>query len=168
LVAAIYAGRLAGPGGSLLDVARAACSAPPPHGPRASDLLLDGLAAIVNLGYAEGVPVLRRALQAFSSNMPAGLQLRWLSLAYGAALFIWDDEGFAMLSERYVRLTREAGALSELPDALMSRVHVLLFTGELTAAATAAQEFQAAVEATGSNVAPYGALWVAAFRGREA
>ena len=169
LVAGLFAGRLASPGGSLLDVALAAGTAPAPaHPPRAPDLLLDGLAARFNRGYAAGVPILRRAVRAFRSGMPADLGMRWLSLACGTAFHIWDDEGWAMLSERYVRFAREAGALSELPIALMPQVMVLLFVGELTAAASAAEEMRAAVEATGSNIAPYGALSLAAFRGREA
>jgi DNA-binding CsgD family transcriptional regulator len=169
LVAAFFAGRLASPGGSLLDVALAAGTAPAPsHPPRASDLLLDGLAARFNRGYAAGVPILRRAVQAFHKAMPADLGLRRLSLACGAAFHIWDDESWTMLSDRYVRLAREAGALSELPLALPQRIYVLLFAGELAAAASEAEEMQTVVEATGSNIAPYGALAVAAFRGREA
>ena len=63
LLAAIFAGPLASPGGDVLEVARAASAAPPPrHAPRAPDLLLDGTAAGLHLGYAAGVPVLRRAL----------------------------------------------------------------------------------------------------------
>jgi DNA-binding CsgD family transcriptional regulator len=169
LVAAFFAGRLANPGGSLMDVALAAGTAPTPtRPPRASDLLLDGLVARFNRGYAAGVPILRRALQAFRNCMPADLGLRRLSLACGAAFHIWDDESWAMLSDRYVRLAREAGALSELPLALPQRVYVLLFAGELTAAASEAEEMQTIIEATGSNIAPYGALALAAFRGREA
>jgi DNA-binding CsgD family transcriptional regulator len=169
LVAAFFAGRLASPGGSLLDVARAASTAPtPPHPPHRSDLLLDGLAARFNRGYAAGVPILRLALQAFRNALPAAPGLRRLSLACGAAFHIWDDESWAMLSDRYVRLAREAGALSELPLALPQRVYVLLFAGELTAAASEVEEMQTIVEATGSNIAPYGALALAAFRGREA
>jgi hypothetical protein len=115
LVAAIFAGRLASPVGSLLDVALDAGTAPaPPHPPRAPDLL-DGLAARFNRGYAVGAPILRRALQAFRSGMPPDPGLRWLSLACGTAFNIWDDEGWAMLSDRYVQLAREAGTLSELP-----------------------------------------------------
>ena len=72
-----------------------------------------------------------------------------------------------MLSDRYVRLAREAGALGELPRALAARAYVLLFTGELTAAASLVAEMQAAVEATGSNLAPYAALSLAAFGGHE-
>jgi hypothetical protein len=150
-------------------VALAADTAPaPPHPPRAPDLLLDGLAARFNRGYAAGVPILRRALQAFRSDMPAEPGLRRLSLACGAAFHIWDDEGWATLSDQYVQLAREAGALGELPVALPQRVYALLFAGELTAAASAAEEMRAAIEATGSNIAPYGALALAAFRGREA
>jgi hypothetical protein len=123
------------------------------------------LAADFGQGYAAGVPILRRALQAFGSDMPAGPELRWLSLAFGAAFHIWDDEGFDVLSDRYLRRAREVGALSELPLALFARIYALLFAGELTAAASAAQEMQAVLEATGVNLGPYGALGVAAMRG---
>ena len=59
LTAAMFAGRLASPGGGVLEVARAAGAAPRPlHAPRAPDLLLDGLAANFNEGYAAGVPML--------------------------------------------------------------------------------------------------------------
>lgn len=65
LAAAMFAGRLASPGGGVLEVARAAGAAPrPPHAPRAPDLLLDGLAAHYNQGYAAGLPVLQGALAA--------------------------------------------------------------------------------------------------------
>jgi DNA-binding CsgD family transcriptional regulator len=166
VVAADFASRLASPGGSLPEVARAAAAAPPPpHPPRAPDFLLDGLAASFDQGYAAGVPLLRKALQAFGSDMPAGPELRWLSLASGAAFHIWDDEGFDTFSDQYVQRAREAGALSELPLALMTRLYALLFAGELTVAASAAQEMRAALEATGTNIAPYGALGVAAMRG---
>jgi DNA-binding CsgD family transcriptional regulator len=111
---------------------------------------------------------MRRALQAFTSDMPADPELRWLSLAYGAALYIWDDDRCELLSDRYLQQARAAGALSELPMALMTRVHVLVFAGELTGAAWLAEEMQAAVEATGSNLGPYGALSVAALRGNVA
>src|SRR5262249_58032362 len=49
--AAMFAGRLAGPGGGILEVARAADAAPPTRAPRAPDLLLDGLTAHYNQRY---------------------------------------------------------------------------------------------------------------------
>jgi DNA-binding CsgD family transcriptional regulator len=166
VVAADFASRLDSPGGSLPEVARAAAGAPPPpHPPRAPDLLLDGLAAAFGQGYAAGVPILRRALQAFGSDVPAGPELRWLSLATGAAFHLWDDERFDVLSDRYLQRARDAGALSELPLALMTRLYALLFAGALTAAAALAEEMRAALEATGTNLAPYGALGLAAMRG---
>ena len=49
--AALFVGHLAGPGGSLLEVSRAAASAPAPaDGPLPRDLLLDGLALIFTEG----------------------------------------------------------------------------------------------------------------------
>jgi DNA-binding CsgD family transcriptional regulator len=45
---------------------------------------------------------------------------------------------------------------------------MLLFAGELTAAASLIEEAKAATEATRSNLAPYGALGLAALQGREA
>jgi DNA-binding CsgD family transcriptional regulator len=169
LTAAMFAGRLASPGGGTLEVARAAGAAPRPlHAPRAPDLLLEGLAANFNEGYAAGVPVLRRALTAFGSGMSADEELRWLWLACVVALHLWDDERWDVLSGRYVELARGAGALSELPLALNMRAYMLLFAGDLTAAASLIDEIQAVTEATGGSRAPYGALALAALRGRQA
>ena len=65
--AAMLSGRLA-LGGGVLEVARAVAAAPPPrHAPRASDLLLDGLAAHFDRGYEAGLPILRRALDVSAS-----------------------------------------------------------------------------------------------------
>ena len=69
LSAAIFAGRLAGPGGGVLAVARAARDAPGAQGaPGAADLLLDGMTAYYNEGPAAGVPLLRRSLTAFGDG----------------------------------------------------------------------------------------------------
>jgi hypothetical protein len=65
LSAALFASHL-GAGGGVRGVAEAARWAPPsPHPERGPDLLLDGLALLITEGYAAGVPVLKRALQAF-------------------------------------------------------------------------------------------------------
>jgi DNA-binding CsgD family transcriptional regulator len=168
--AAISAGRLASPGSSILEVARAAGEAPAaPRPPRAADLLLDGLAAHYNDGYAAGMPMMREALEAFGAGMPVDEELHWLWLAsVVAATRTWDHDRWDVLSARHVRLARETGALSELPLALTSRTCVLLFAGELPAAALLADEMQAVKEATGTGLAPYGAFGVAALRGDEA
>jgi DNA-binding CsgD family transcriptional regulator len=66
-----------------------------------------------------------------------------------------------------VCIAREAGALSELPLALSSRVYVHLFAGELAAAAALVAEAEGARDATGSHLAPYGALGLAAYQAGE-
>jgi ATP/maltotriose-dependent transcriptional regulator MalT len=153
----------------VLDVARAAAAAPPAPGePRALDLLLDGTVAACTDGYGAGVPTLREALRRFGTGMSAEEELHWLYLASITALRIWDDATWDLLSARHLRLARQLGALGELPLALTSRGVLLMFTGDLTAAAAMAGEARAIEEATGSNLAPYGALGLAAFCGDEA
>ena len=168
LSATLFAGRLA-VGGSAWEVARHAGAAPhPPREARPSDLLLDGFAMHYNEGYAAGLPILRRAMGAFGAGTSAEEELRWLWLACIAAVHSWDHQRWDELSDRHVRLAREVGALGELPLALSSRAYVLLFAGELSAAAALIQELQAVKEMTGSSLAPYGALGLAAFRGNSA
>jgi DNA-binding CsgD family transcriptional regulator len=95
-------------------------------------------------------------------------ELRRMYLACITALRLWDDDRWELLSVRYLRLARETGALSELPLALLARAYVLLFAGDLTAAASLTDELEAVKEATGSGLAPYSVLGLAALRGDEA
>ncbi|HEX6453757.1 MAG TPA: AAA family ATPase [Trebonia sp.] len=165
--AALFSGRLASPDADLSAVARAARAAPPPPGsPSAADRLLDGLAANLAEEYGRGLPTLRSALRDSGAGVPADLEMLWVSLAATTASGVWDDERWEALTDRYVHLCREMGALTELPLALTSRAFLLLFAGELTAADSVIEELQAAMCATGSALAPYGALGAAAFRGR--
>ena len=165
LVAAQFAGRFATAGGTLLDVARAAGDAPRAT-PAEADLLLHGLAAMFNRGYAPAFPMLRRAVKA-RRQMPVAQELRWLSMGYAAALTMWDQDTTKTMSARWVQLARDAGALSEMPLALMSRTYVLIAEGDLTAAALAVEEMTAAIGATASTFLPYGAMGLAACRGDE-
>jgi len=63
-------------------------------------------------------------------------------------------------------MARRAGALSELPLAFGSRTPVLVFCGELTAAASLVEENRSVQEAAGITEAPYGALILTAWRGQ--
>jgi DNA-binding CsgD family transcriptional regulator len=167
LTSGYFAGRFAA-GGGVLEVARAAAAAPPPcHAPRAPDLLLDGLVANYTTGYEAGLAILRKALDAFGAGMPVDEELRWHWVAGIVARHVWDDESWQALSGRHVQLARDAGAVSELAVALNSRAFMLLFAGELTAVSSLIQELQPAIEATGSNLAPYAALGFAALAGRQ-
>jgi DNA-binding CsgD family transcriptional regulator len=169
VAAAMFAGRLASPGGSIMEVARAAAAAPPPpHRPGPPDLLLDGLAVHYTQGYVAALPLLRQALAAASTGTSADEEPHWLWLACVAAYHVWDDERWELLSRRYVTLVRQIGALAEFPLALDRRSRPLLFAGELTAAAALLDETRTVEGATGSPPWPYGELSLAAFRGNEA
>jgi len=168
LCSAMFAGRLA-LGGGVLEVARDVEAAPPPtSAPRASDFLLDGLVAHYTTGYAAGVPLLRQALDVFETDVPVEEKLRWYWVAGIVAQHLWDDDRWQLLTDRHVQLTRDVGALSELPMALSARAIMLLFAGELVEAAALIQELQAAMEATGTTLAPYAGMGLEAFCGRQA
>ena len=81
--AALVAGRLAPPEGSLLEVSRAAQSVPAASpDPQPGDLLLDGLATMITEGAAAAAPSLRRAVDAFlGDQVPADQWLDWGVLA---------------------------------------------------------------------------------------
>src|SRR5918992_312509 len=168
LSAAFYLGRSAGSGG-VVEVAQAALAAPKPHPPRVSDLLLDGLATRFIESYAGSAPILKRALAAIpSADISSEEALRWLWLATQAAVNLWDDQMWEVAATRYVQLARHTGVLPVLPLALNQRIAVHTFAGELAAAAALVEEARAISEATGSHIPPYGALILAAWRGREA
>ncbi|OBI53326.1 LuxR family transcriptional regulator [Mycobacterium sp. E796] len=163
--AAMFSGRLAA-GCGVADVARAAAASPRPPTPLLSDLLLDGYVARFADRYAVAVQTLRRAVSAAVGS--SGEALRFLWLAGIAALDLWDDKSWDVLSERHVEVARTTGVLTELSLALSTRAVMHLFAGELRAAEALVQEVQVVTEATGAGLAPYGALLQAAFRGDQA
>ena len=168
LSAAMFAGRLAAPGASALDVALAVKAGTRPPVLVGLELWLDGLATLFTDSYEAAVPILRRAHSGFDADdMPASEQVRWKWLATVLSVHMWDDVRWQAISEAHVQIAREAGALGELPLALSQRVYAHLFAGELTTAALLIDEIRVASEATGSNLTPYGAVGLAALRGRE-
>ena len=168
LTAAFYLGRVARRD-RLVEVAQAALAAPRPRRPNVSDLLLDGLATRFVGGYARSAPMLKRALAAFpDEDITSEEALPWLWAAVQAAVVLWDDEKWESAAARWVQLARDTGVLAVLPVALNGRIAAHAFAGELTAAAALVEEVQAVTEATGNRVPPYGALILAAWRGREA
>jgi len=123
----------------------------------------------IHRGYAAGAPLLKAALRAFRRETVLPPQeARWLWFASWVALHLWDDEAWTVLSTRHLELVRGAGALTALPFVLTNRSSVYAFCGELGAAEAHEEELRAATEATGIATVPYGALALAALRGREA
>ena len=165
--AALFGARLNGSVG-VREVAQAARAAARPTGAGAStaDLLLDALVALAD-DYAAAVPLCREAVRRLSGQEASAKErLRWLWQGCVVAFEIWDDEHAASLSRSSVEVARATGTLSELALALSARAPMLVFCGDLAAAAAAVSETVSVEEATGIHSAPYGALMVSAWRGR--
>ena len=169
LGAAIFAGRLNGRVGPR-EVAAAARDAPPgPQPPRATDLLLDGLATRFTEGYVAGALPLQRALNAFTQDAGGDEDIvRWFWLPWLVAGDLWDDEMWHEVATRAVRLCRESGALNNLPLALGYRAVVHLQAGEFAAASDLIAEVDAITEVTGNAPVQYSAGLLVAWRGVEA
>ena len=168
--AALLAGRLASAGGSLLDVSRAAASAPMASGPPLPrDLLLDGLVLLLTEGRAAAAPLLRRAIAAFASSEVSREEMaRWGWLTTRAANVLWDYDGGLEIGTRAVQLARDLGALEVLAMADNACGQAAAVGGDLATAALLAGEVDAVKEATGSRIAPLAALALAGIRGEEA
>jgi DNA-binding CsgD family transcriptional regulator len=149
------------------EIARAARAVPrqPEHESTTADLLLDGLVALTD-NYETGVPLCRDALQKLSGDHSSLKErLRWLWQGCVVALELWDDDSAYFLSHHNVQIARKTGTLSELALALSARTPVLVFCGDLTAAAATVTETESVEEVTGISSAPYGALILHAWRG---
>jgi len=164
-----FAGSLATAGG-LLEVSRAARSAPPStHPSQPFDLLLDGLALLITEGRAAAAPALRRASSAFAAaEIPAENSFRWTALPPIPSYVLWDDESWHAINARQLGLAREAGALARVPMGLITGAVIDAWSGEFAKAAEATAEAQAIVETTGTRLAPYAAMLLVALQGREA
>jgi len=166
LIAAIFAGHLAGETGPAM-VARAVRAARTvDESLRPADLLADGLALLLTDGYQSATPALKAALAAFrGQGVSSEERLRWSWLAGGTAGLIWDYETWDVLTARQERFAREVGALSGLPIALSIRVGVCLFSGDMVAARFLLEQVQVVTDASDGERFPNAAVLVAAFSG---
>jgi DNA-binding CsgD family transcriptional regulator len=169
-VASHLAGPLAGPGGLLLEVSRAAQAAPRPAGaPRPCDLLLDGLTRMIVQGRVAAEPILRRAVTAFLGDQVSGEDwLRWGIFAQMATMSVWDFDSWVLLSTRHVEFARASGALAPLSIALNGRGQVATHCGDFETATSLAAEKDVVNEVTGIRQAATCDLLLAGYRGRPA
>ena len=169
-VASSLAGPLAGPGGLLLEVSRAARAAPPPaEAPRPCDLLLDGLTRMVTHGHAAAEPTLRRAVNAFLADQVSGEEwLQWGIFAQMAAMAVWDFDSWVALSTRHVEVARASGALAPLSIALNGRGSVATHCGDFETATSLAAEKDVVNDVTGIRLTTTCDLLLAGYRGRPA
>jgi DNA-binding CsgD family transcriptional regulator len=166
--AALVAGRLADPGGHLLDVSAAARSATHgADGPEPGDLLLQGLTSVILDTPAKAAPNLRRVVDAFAQEqVSTDYWLNWGALASNAALALWDVDCWAKVSARHVALARQSGALTALAIAVNVRRVVALWCGDMDTATSLGEEEQVVKEVIGTRRASYGDLFLAAYQGQ--
>jgi DNA-binding CsgD family transcriptional regulator len=86
-----------------------------------------------------------------------------------AAVDLWDDEHWDILSQRHLDVVRKARALSLLPLALASRAIFDIHSGKLGATASLVAESQWVTEVTGgeNTLTPVPGAWLAAMQGHE-
>jgi DNA-binding CsgD family transcriptional regulator len=166
--AALFAGYMAKAVG-LREVSMAARAVPPPaHPPRWIDLLLDGAALAGTDGHAAAAPVLQRASLAFvSADTPVEERLPWSWVAMTSAIHLWDEDGWLAINAALIQLARDCGALEQVPIALEAHATAVMWCGDFPAAAAEIAEARLVAEATGTQVAPFAAMSLAALRGRE-
>ena len=166
---ALTAGHLAGNGG-IQEVAYAVRSTPDSaQSSFSSGRLLHGLAALGTDGYAVGAPLVQRALRAFRHQRALTDEgLRWLYLACHLSRAVWDDVSWCALSARLIDVARKGGALTVLRRALHEGVVVQMSVGDPATAASTIKEAAAMLDPMRHTPAPYGALVMAAYRGRDA
>ena len=167
IASAMYAGRL-GTGPDEREVAEAARASTRPEAAGAADMLLNALVTRFTEGYAASVAPLLRALHAFGEPDGGGEDRRWLWLACRLAQDLWDDELWHVLATRGVRLARDTGALTLLPNALNHLAAFNVHSGAFSTAAALIDEVEAITQATGLPPLRYGAYMLAATRGDEA
>jgi DNA-binding CsgD family transcriptional regulator len=166
---ALFAGQLASPAG-LHEVSREAQAAARPEGdPRSSDLLLEGLSLAFTHDRSAAAPVLERAATRFAgSDVSTHEVLRWGWLATAAAVMVWGFDTCRAVATRGVQRARDAGALSVLAVSVNVAAQTAVLGGDFGQAALLVAEAESVTEATAAQVAPYGALVLAGFQGREA
>ena len=119
-------------------------------------------------GSAASAPVLEQAARGFAGNEVSVEEvLRWGWLATAAAVMVWDYETCVAVAARGVQLARDSGALTVLVVAVNVLAQAVALSGDFERAESLIAEADAVRDATGAQVAPYGALVLAGLQGRE-
>jgi DNA-binding CsgD family transcriptional regulator len=165
--AALFAGRLSTSGG-LVEVSRAARSAPRPDGAsRPSDLLLDGLATLITDGREAATPLLEEATRIFAEESTTEASRRWGWLTVVPTYALWDEKSAHAICARQLEAVRHAGALARLTLDLATFDLLAVRCGDFTSAEGAIVEADALSKATGTGMTSSSAMRLAAFRGDE-
>jgi DNA-binding CsgD family transcriptional regulator len=165
IAGAISAGRFASPGGDTESVARAASALSATANEGSLARFLKSVADSYLTDEQTGIATLRETLATFPDGISAEQELRWSWLICMISIRALDDQSLAKFARRHLQLSREAGALTELPFALNFLTGVRVFAGGLAQAEELVEETDAVQIAIGSDMAPYGAIVLACYRG---
>ncbi|MDF1602039.1 AAA family ATPase [Nocardioides sp. YIM 152315] len=154
---------------TMRDVSVAVQASPPRHDASdGSDLLLLGMSSLILDGRAAAQPTLRRAVRTYLNSSPLEERgMRWAVIAACASVELWDFESWNQTLGRQMRQARESGALGALAISLSGLGLVLAWSGDLDGADRVGAESEVISEATGTQIAAFGGMLLAAVRGRE-
>jgi len=112
--------------------------------------------------------MLRLATDAFAAkDLSLADNFRWGWLTTVPSNVLWDDESWSTINARQLQLARAAGALARLPIDLTAHAIQVAWRGDFTEAEAVIAEIDAVTDATETRIAPYGAMLLAALRGRQ-
>src|SRR4029077_17716373 len=131
-------------------------------------LLLDGLVSRFTAGYAASVAPLSHALRTLRDLEGDGEAQHWLWLACRLAQDLWDDELWFTLATCGVRVARDTGALTLLPNALNHLAALDVHSGAFAAAEALTDEVRLIAQATGLPPLDYSRYKLGATRGDRA
>ncbi|WP_234544917.1 ATP-binding protein [Streptomyces shenzhenensis] len=139
-------------GTSLTEVAAAAVVARHDQDPavRGRDLLMEGLARRVAMGYEHSAPVLRTAMDLLAGGGGIGNANSPFAVMVAMACDdLWDVEARRRVADRLAAADRAGGALYALSMSLLVQAHYELWDGRLGQAEVRYAEFDDIVAATG-------------------
>ena len=96
----------------------------------------------------------------------AAENFRWGWMTTIPPNILWDEDSWHAISARHLKEARDTGALARLPIDLADWGIFCAWCGDFGAAAVAIAETEAITAATGTHIAPYAQLLLAAFRGQ--
>ncbi|MCW2516606.1 MAG: transcriptional regulator, luxR family [Mycobacterium sp.] len=164
LWAVVRSGRFARPQG-VIDAADSAIAALRGKSSRAVDLMLEGLTIRMTRGYADALPIVAHALEAFQEEGFRHENMLWCWLACQLAMDLWDDEACENIATGLSAAARERGSLNLLPFALNYSAAHQLFAGKFDVAEQLIDEADRIIAATGNaRIADFSIL-LAAWRG---
>ena len=153
LEAAMWTGSLTS-GTTMVDVAKAARSTPPPADDETTaSLMLAGYTERLTTGYPEAVPWWRRAVEA-SEAPDSEPSLQTLGMLWNATGELFDLEAHDAVARRRVRTARATGALAMLPVALSCLAWNELLGGRVESGEALAAEAVEIAVATGMPSMP--------------